>query len=128
MLFAVASAPLGLLVPHAAPRGRVVRMEAAAAAAETDEAFGASHTSFYTDAVAQDSYPMLEEILDAKLADKELTKVVKTMFDACGTITEALPSTAKWHKGPFSFQHADIQNIFGPQNNQKKQLDVQNKI
>jgi sedoheptulose-bisphosphatase len=65
-------------------------MEAAAAAAETDEAFGASHTSFYTDAVAQDSYPMLEEILDAKLADKELTKVVKTMFDACGTITEAL--------------------------------------
>jgi sedoheptulose-bisphosphatase len=58
--------------------------------ATVDEAFGASHTSFYTDAVKQDSYPMLEEILDAKLANKELVKVVQTMFDACGTITEAL--------------------------------------
>jgi hypothetical protein len=43
-----------------------------AAEAAVDEAFGASHTSFYTDAVAKDSYPMLDEILDAKLANKEL--------------------------------------------------------
>ena len=44
------------------------------------QAFGASHTSFYTDAVKQDSYPMLGEILEAKLANKELVKVVQTMF------------------------------------------------
>lgn len=55
-----------------------------------DEAFGASHTSFYTDAVAKDSYDMLDDVLAEKMADKELVNVVKTMFDACGTITEAL--------------------------------------
>merc|ERR1719389_1099371 len=65
----------------------MMRMEAKV---EVDEAFGASHTSFYTDAVAKDSYPMLDEILAAKMADKDLVSVVKTMFNACGTITEAL--------------------------------------
>ena len=40
----------------------------------------------------QDSYPMLDEILAAKMADKDLVSVVKTMFNACGTITEALRS------------------------------------
>jgi sedoheptulose-bisphosphatase len=55
-----------------------------------DTAFGASHTSFYTDAVRQDKYELLEDVLEEKLADKELVQVVKTMFDACGTITEAL--------------------------------------
>jgi sedoheptulose-bisphosphatase len=55
-----------------------------------DEAFGASHTSFYTDAVAKDKYDTLEEVLAEKMADKELLEVVNTMFDACGTITEAL--------------------------------------
>lgn len=57
--------------------GWLVRLKGARASAQ---AFGASHTSFYTDAVKQDSYPMLEEILDAKLANKELVKVVQTMF------------------------------------------------
>ena len=33
---------------------------------------------------------MLDEILAAKMADKDLVSVVKTMFNACGTITEAL--------------------------------------
>merc|ERR1712087_739776 len=55
-----------------------------------DEAFGASHTSFYTDAVAKDSYDSLDDVLNEKMADKELLQVIKTMFDACGTITEAL--------------------------------------
>merc|ERR1719454_1718693 len=55
-----------------------------------DEAFGASHTSFYTDAVKKEKYDTLEEVLAEKLADKELATVVNTMFDACGTITEAL--------------------------------------
>ena len=58
--------------------------------AETDAAFGASHTSFYTDAVAKDTYETLEEVLAAKMADTDLRAVLKTMFDACGTITEAL--------------------------------------
>ena len=35
---------------------------------------------------------MLDEILAAKMADKDLVSVVKTMFNACGTITEALRS------------------------------------
>ena len=33
---------------------------------------------------------MLDEILAAKMSDKDLVSVVKTMFNACGTITEAL--------------------------------------
>merc|ERR1719443_1790610 len=64
-----------------------------AAAGETDTkdaAFGASHTSFYTDAVKKDSYDTLEDILATKMADTELRSVLKTMFDGCGTITEAL--------------------------------------
>merc|ERR1719359_1386501 len=57
---------------------------------EKDAAFGASHTSFYTDAVAKDSYETLQDILGQKMADPELRSVLTTMFDACGTITEAL--------------------------------------
>mmetsp|Transcript_21234 Transcript_21234/g.48813 ORF Transcript_21234/g.48813 Transcript_21234/m.48813 type:complete len:377 (-) Transcript_21234:524-1654(-) len=75
---------LSLSAPAAlrAARASHVRMQ--------DTAFGASHTSFYTDAVRQDKYELLEDVLEEKLADKELVQVVKTMFDACGTITEAL--------------------------------------
>jgi len=67
---------------------RVYQMMADATA--TDEAFGASHTSFYTDAVAKDSYDTLDDVLASKVADPELRSVLKTMFDGCGTITEAL--------------------------------------
>ena len=55
-----------------------------------DDAFGASHTSVYTDAVKKDNYETLEEVLGKKLKDKALVSVVNTMMDACGTITEAL--------------------------------------
>merc|ERR1719331_2419680 len=55
-----------------------------------DAAFGASHTSMYTDAVAKDSYDTLDDILSTKMADEDLRSVIKTMFDGCGTITEAL--------------------------------------
>merc|ERR1719247_507440 len=61
-----------------------------AEATEKDAAFGASHTSFYTDAVAKDSYETLDDVLDKKMADPELKSVLKTLFDGCGTITEAL--------------------------------------
>ena len=51
----------------------------------------ASHTSLRTRAqVKKDKYDTLDDILATKLSDKALTSVVKTMFDACGTITEAL--------------------------------------
>jgi len=75
------------------PGGTMPRQQRTAAArmqTETDAAFGASHTSFYTDTVKQDKYFTLEEVLADKMADKELGSVLKTMFDACGTITEAL--------------------------------------
>lgn len=55
-----------------------------------DGAFGASHTSCYTDAVKQDKYYTLQEVLAAKMSDKELVTVVNSMFNAFGTITEAL--------------------------------------
>jgi sedoheptulose-bisphosphatase len=55
-----------------------------------DDAFGASHTSFYTDTKKKDKYDTLDDVLSEKLADKELVTVVKTMFDGVGTITEAL--------------------------------------
>jgi len=60
------------------------------AAVRMDEAFGASHTSFYTNTKKQDYYATLDEILDSKMADADLKSVIKTMFNACGTITEAL--------------------------------------
>lgn len=69
-------------------RAAVARMQATDEA--KDAAFGASHTSFYTDAVKQDKYFTLEEILEEKMENKDLGSVIKTMFDACGTITEAL--------------------------------------
>merc|ERR1719353_344595 len=70
--------------------GAVVTRPLRSAPLRMDDAFGASHTSFYTDAVKKDKYDTLEEVLAEKLADKELVSVVNTMMDACGTITEAL--------------------------------------
>lgn len=49
-----------------------------------------SHTSCYTDVVAKDAYESLEQVLASKMADKELRSVLRTMFDACATITELL--------------------------------------
>jgi len=69
------------------PRHAIPQM---AADGNQDEAFGASHTSFYTDAVKKDKYDTLPEVLSQKMADKELVQVVNTMFDAVSTITEAL--------------------------------------
>ena len=65
-----------------------VRMEAVIDKAA--EGFGASHTSMYTDAVAKDSYDTLDDILATKMSNDDLRSVIKTMFDGCGTITEAL--------------------------------------
>lgn len=60
------------------------------AAAAEKEGFGASHTSFYTSAVAKDSYATLDEILNAKMKDEGVRAVTKEVLDACVSITEAL--------------------------------------
>eukprot|EP00438_Fugacium_kawagutii_P022179 Skav235074 [mRNA] locus=scaffold3466:165878:170057:- [translate_table: standard] len=70
-----------------------------------DDAYGASHTSFYTDAVAKDKYDTLEEaafncgfplvhrfdveVLAEKLKDAKLKGMVNELLDACVKITEA---------------------------------------
>ena len=61
-----------------------------AEAAEADAAFGASHTSFYTSAVAKDSYATIEDILSTKMKDEGVREVVTEMLAACVKITEAL--------------------------------------
>lgn len=55
-----------------------------------DSAYGASHTSFYTDAVAKDKYDTLDEVLATKLKDEKLKGLVNELLDACVKITEAL--------------------------------------
>jgi len=54
------------------------------------EGYGASHTSFYTSAVAKDSYATLDDILDKKVADDGVRTVITEMLDACVKITQAL--------------------------------------
>ncbi|CAK0823695.1 unnamed protein product, partial [Prorocentrum cordatum] len=67
-----------------APRAQRVRRAA------EDEAYGASHTSFYTDAVAKDKYDTLAEVLDKKLKDEKLKGMVNELLDCCVKITDAL--------------------------------------
>lgn len=66
------------------------RASAAARRAEGDEGYGASHTSFYTDAVAKDKYDTLDEVMDKSLKDAKLQGMVKELLEACVKITEAL--------------------------------------
>lgn len=58
--------------------------------AEDDAAYGASHTSFYTDNVAKDKYDTLDEVMTLKMKDKKLQAMTKELLDACVKITEAL--------------------------------------
>merc|ERR1719331_3295055 len=86
MLYAVVSS-LSLSYTLTAPSPRAaVRMEAPA----KDAAFGASHTSMYTDAVAKDSYDTLDDVLSAKMADPDLRSLLLTLFGAFATISDAL--------------------------------------
>jgi len=64
---------------------RMVAMQA-----EEGDAYGASHTSFYTDAVAKDKYDTLAEVMEQKLKDPKLKGMVNELLDACVKITEAL--------------------------------------
>ena len=72
----------GALASRRASRAKVQR--------RADEAYGASHTSFYTDAVAKDKYDTLDEVLTLKLKDDKLKGMVNELLDACVKITEAL--------------------------------------
>nr|ABF68590.1 chloroplast sedoheptulose-1,7-bisphosphatase [Lingulodinium polyedra] len=63
---------------------------AAVRRAEADDAYGASHTSFYTDAVAKDKYDSIEEVMEKSLKDPKLQGMVKELLAACVKITEAL--------------------------------------
>lgn len=88
-------AALGASAAVAAAVGASKRSTRRAAAkvavkAEGDEGYGASHTSFYTDAVAKDKYDTLEEVLAEKLKDVKLKGMVNELLDACVKITEAL--------------------------------------
>lgn len=88
---AVAFSPLGRFGGSTSLQ-RVSTMRSTTEAAEeaADEAFGASHTSFYTTAEKQDSYSTLENILSEKCSDEKLSQVIVDMMDACAKITEAL--------------------------------------
>merc|ERR1711966_21355 len=71
-------------------RSPAVGLKMAAEAETKPEGFGASHTSFYTSAVAKDSYATLSEILESKMADEGVRTVVTEMLDAAVEITKAL--------------------------------------
>lgn len=58
--------------------------------AEGGEGYGASHTSFYTDAVAKDRYETLDEVFARSLGDIKLQAMVKELLHACVEITGAL--------------------------------------
>jgi len=81
-------AALGLAA--ATRQRKVCQKGQALVALRADEAYGASHTSFYTDAVAKDKYDTLEEVLATKLKDDKLKGMVNELLDACVKITEAL--------------------------------------
>jgi sedoheptulose-bisphosphatase len=66
------------------------RRSARAARKAEDAAYGASHTSFYTDAKAKDKYDTLDEVLGKALKDQKMQGLVKELFGACVKITEAL--------------------------------------
>jgi sedoheptulose-bisphosphatase len=65
------------------PRAAVVRMSSA-------EAYGASHTSFYTSEEKKDKYDTLDEVLATSMADVKLRALVKEQMEACVKITMAL--------------------------------------
>eukprot|EP00966_Prymnesium_polylepis_P221442 5122565-Prymnesium_polylepis.1 len=75
--------------PGGASRVAALRMQ--------DTAFGASHTSFYTDAKKQDKYFTLEEVLADKMADKDLSSV-RAEIDPNGA--DAAPSQTGVGCGP----------------------------
>jgi len=91
---AEAFAPTGLRVGNSKPalKATAARRPAVASVkmSETAEGFGASHTSFYTNVKAKESYATLDDILDSKMKDEGVRGVTKEVLNACVEITEAL--------------------------------------
>jgi sedoheptulose-bisphosphatase len=85
-VFAVAALSFGgaAMRTRVAPRAAAVRMDAAV------DAFGASHTSFYTSEEKKEKYDTLEEVLSAKMATDDLRELIKEQLEACVKITMAL--------------------------------------
>jgi len=80
----------GAALVGAAAAGLLAARRCSRSQRRADDAYGASHTSFYTDAVAKDKYDTLEEVLGEKLKDEKLKGMVNELLDACVKITEAL--------------------------------------
>lgn len=70
--------------------GRPEETTVAAENFEAIDAYGASHTSVYTDVVAKDRYETLHETLSNKLADTKLRGLVEDLLGACEKIADAL--------------------------------------
>lgn len=86
-------ATLALLAPCSAYRmaagaSRVVR--SARMRMSTTDAYGASHTSFYTSEEKKDKYETLDEVLESAMSDADLRTVIKEQMTACKKITDAL--------------------------------------
>lgn len=77
-----------------ARRGEMVqtsaRMSASPSGVRMMADVGAAKTAFYTEEVAKESYPTMPEVLNEKMADPDLRKVMMTIFDAFATISNAL--------------------------------------
>ncbi|CAE8597045.1 unnamed protein product [Polarella glacialis] len=84
------SAGVALCLAGAAGLAASRRRTTASQRKAEDSAYGASHTSFYTDAVAKDKYDTLEEVLALKLKDEKLKGLVHELLGACVKITDAL--------------------------------------
>lgn len=58
--------------------------------ARMSDAYGASHTSFYTSEEKKDSYETLDEVLTKSMSNVELRTLIKEQMEACVKITDAL--------------------------------------
>jgi sedoheptulose-bisphosphatase len=71
----------GVARSRVAPRSAAVHMS---------DAYGASHTSFYTSEEKKDKYDTLDEVLALQMKNTELGTLIKEQLEACVKITMAL--------------------------------------
>merc|ERR1719486_1327236 len=75
-MLSLSTSVVGLQVGLPVRQAGAIRMQRTSPVVRMDEAFGASHTSFYTDAVKKDSYDTLDDVLAEKMADKDRVELV----------------------------------------------------
>ena len=73
---------------HAAASGRPAAATSRGTVSLAD--VGAASTAFYTDEVRKESYPSMADVLDAKVADPDLRRLMLTLFGAFATVSAAL--------------------------------------